>query len=384
MPVLLTTPDTTARRSATAEPAALIVAEPERALPPPEQRLPRLNDRELELFTRNLQTQISAGVPLVRALQLQAQGEQDAIAEASAELANRIESGASLGEALDAHPYAFPSTYRNLARAGEVSGQLDSMLEELASFLAWRTDVKKTLRQASTYPTLVIVATFALVLFILGFVFPKFTELFLKMGDGLPAHVRVLMSTGDFIAAQWMWIVAGAIGSVTALVMFARSAAGRAQVYAVLCRLPVFGKIFNDIDLAMLMRNLALLERAGIPLIRALELSIAVVESRTLGESVQEIADDLRSGDTFSHAIEKTEALPPMVLNLVHVGEEAGRLPDILDRLGKHYSNESKESTQRALAFLEPAVTLVLGLFVAGIAVTVISTLYEAIRASGR
>ncbi|MEM7202062.1 MAG: type II secretion system F family protein [Planctomycetota bacterium] len=345
----------------------------------------RLRSSDLELFTRNLHTQVSAGVPLLRALEQQAkQDHQPALAKLSQDIAVRIEGGSSLAEALQANSKTFSSIYINLVHAGEFAGQLDQMLAELASFLAWRGEIKKTLKQASVYPGIVITATIGLVVFVVAYLFPKFGKLFDRLGDEIPPHVQFLLDTGNFVAAHWPMLTLGAGAALAAVMLTLRTVVGRRWAWNFIARLPIFGRVHADLDLAILMRNLAVLESAGIPLVHALELSRESVRSPASADGLQRAADDVMGGDTFATAVGAQELLPPMALNMVSVGEESGRLADVFQRLADHYDQESKAGVTRFLAFLEPAITLMLGLFVAGVAVTVISTLYQVIRATGR
>jgi type IV pilus assembly protein PilC len=375
----------------------LTLAEPTRAVegskrpgstPPQRRTAPswrRVPGRVLEQFTRNLQTQLEAGVPLVRALEVEAnQGGHATMTKTVRSVLDELTAGAAFGEALDLHPRVFAPVYRNLVKAGEQSGRLERMLGDLADFMAWREDVRATIRKASIYPSIVIAATFGVILFILGFVFPKFEALFARLGDDLPRATRWLMAVGVFVRECWPAIVATAVGTIGATAVAARTRSGADFLFGLLARAPLFDHVLDCLDMARLTRNLAILTGAGIPLVRSLELGSEVVNSPMTKRRVQEMCAELVIGTSFVQAAAATKTFPPMALNLISVGDESGRMPDVLGRLAEHYNRAAKDAVTRALSVMEPAITLFLGAFVGGLAVTIITTLYKTMMVMGK
>ncbi|MEZ5965427.1 MAG: type II secretion system F family protein [Planctomycetota bacterium] len=345
----------------------------------------RLSSREIEAFTRNLETQLEAGVPLARALEVQAEHAESPNAAALARgLLQHLHGGLGLGDALDLYPRTFSSVYRSLVRAGEQSGRLPLMLGELAEFQAWREDVRKTVQRAALYPAIVLAATVGLLLLIVGYVLPKFGDLFARLGEATPLAARFLLATGNFLAGHcWQLVGLATVGLLAALVL-ARSTRVRRQVYRAATRLPLVGRVLAAIDLARLTRTLAILTGAGIPLVRGLELSReAVGDARTMAE-LAALSEAVVGGQTLAQAAGGSRVFPPIALSLLAVGEEAGQMPAMLDRLAKNFDRAAREAVQRALAMLEPAFTLFLGVVVGGLALVVITTLYKTMMVAGK
>lgn len=386
MPVFVASPQTTRTRALTPprrpdRPLRRVTtASPERGL-----ELPRIPAAAFETFTRNLEIQLDAGVPLVRALQVQGEhAESPGIAALSRGLLQQLNAGISLGEAVDLYPRTFSSVYRSLIRAGEHSGRLPLMLRELADFLAWREEVRKTVRRAATYPVLVLVATFGLLLLIVGYVLPKFDALFTRLGDDVPTAAVLLMATGNFVSQHMVAIVASAAALPLVLLALGRQPGARRHIYRCAARLPLVGRVLRAIDLARLTRTLAILSQAGIPLIGALELSRDAVADAGLARKLSELCAAVVGGQTLSQAAAGSAVFPPIALNLITIGEESGQMATVLDRLARGFDRSAREAVQKALAMLEPAFTLVLGVLVGGLAIVVISTLYKTMMAVGR
>lgn len=337
-----------------------------------------LTGRQLEHLTRNLETQLDAGVAIVRALQVHIEhADSPKMAEVCRGLLGQISAGAALSEALESYPRAFPPIYRSLVRSGEQSGHLPQILGQLADFMAWRDDVRRTVTRAAIYPSLVLLATFALFLFLIGFVLPRFEEMFTRLGDQIPTATALLLWLGKGLAAHWVALSLGAAGATLVAALAMRSPAVRDHAYQVFMRVPGLGTALHAIDLARMTRTLAVLSGAGVPLIRGLELTQDAIADRRLRRRVREMTAAVVRGQTFSQAAASTAALPPLALNLVGIGEETGRMPAVLDRLARAFDRSARERVAQALAMLEPAFTVVLGVLVGGLALMVITTLYK-------
>lgn len=346
-------------------------------------RRTRLAARDLETLTRNLSTQLEAGVPLLRALGVQA-GNDTPDGPIVSEVMRSLQNGVSFSESLEQFPNAFPDVYRKLVASAEVSGSLPDVLNELADFLAWREGVKSLIRKASFYPATVLVACVLLIIFILGYVFPKFAPLFQKLGDDLPVAASMLMAAGDFVAARWVELLGGMAGSVVALLLLARSRSGARLILDFLARVPVIGPTLWAIELARFARNLSVTTHAGVDVVHGLELTKDAVGNSRLRNGLADIHSGILGGDNLTGAMDRSGLFEPMVLNMMAVGEESGRVPDVLARLADLHDRKAKDSVARMLAILEPMITVFLGVVVGGMAVTVIGTLYKAMAVAGK
>ncbi len=345
----------------------------------------RVSGRELEGFTRNLQTQLAAGVPLIRALEVEIDREEpDTISEVVEVLAERIRGGSAFSEALEEFPLVFPKVYAQLIRAGEVSGRLETLLGDLGSYLTWREDVRKTIKKAVRYPIIVVTLAFAVILFILGFVFPSFDSLFVKFGDDIPASTKFLMDAGKFIAAHWGGVILAFLGIAGCLGLVWKTGAGRNVLLRIVARFPVFGGVLRVLDLARWTRTLAVLETAGIPLVQSLEIAGETLAGVEMREAADLIRERLIGGETFAAALQASPEMPSLLSNLAAVGEESGRMESVLQRLADHYDAEAREKVDKAIALFEPMTTIFLGILVGGMAAIIISTLYKAMTMVGR
>ncbi len=338
----------------------------------------------MERFTRNLELQLQAGVPLVRALRSQVTVDGDRFSDCIESLIGSIEGGGSFAESLELFPETFGSVYRNMIRAGEASGTLDQVLGEIAAYLVWLRQIRKTIAKALRYPAIVLVAVTALILFIIGWLVPKFTPLFDRMGDDLPVATRVLIFLGDWISTGWPLLIVGALVLALGIVVARRTTLGRAWIGGLIQRLPIVGSVVYSIDMARLTRNLGILGRAGIPLVHALALAGDAVLSPRFSDELDDVHDSLLSGESVQQSVARSSHFSPMVVNMIGVGEEAGRLPDVFAWLAAYFDDEAKERVERMFAFLEPMITLLLGGVVGGIAATILLTLYKAMMASAK
>lgn len=345
----------------------------------------RLSGKQQLAFVQSLQGALDAGVPVLTVLQAMAEEEVDPRQEAMLRsLGERIASGQTLADAMAGWPRAFPTVLCAMVRAGEQSGTLPQVLQSLAGFLEWRMQIQGTVRHALVYPIVVGTAGYGLILFLLAFVIPKLGGILQKIGGDLPAASRVLVSLSGFVAANVPWILLGSVAVAVGTVMLARTDAGRSLFAGVFARLPVASGLLRTFNTAQLCRNLGLLLRAGLLMTQSLELAGEAIAQRDLREAVADARDRILGGAKITESLAELDLLPPVALSMVRVGEDAGRLPDTFDHLGKVYDREVREAVQRALALLEPIVTVALGLVVGGVAVLVISTVYTAMRGLGR
>ena len=373
-------------RAATRTPATALPgpAAPTRSMRGADRRL-RLSGKELEMLTHGLETQLDAGVPLIRALQTQGeQAENKRVMRVCATLLEQIGGGSSFSEALDSLPNVFNTVYRNLIRAGDASGNLPTVMHDLGAYLEWTGRIKSTIRQAAVYPVMLVTVSIGVVMFILGFVFPKFGDLLKKMLTSLDAQTLFLLRAGDFVHDHWQGIVMALLGCVAAMVLFFRLPMGQALVFKVLSRTPLFGPVFHALDLTRLLRNVSILVSAGIPVLESIRLAREALSIPSLRTEVGRVHDDLMAGETLTQAFAKAKVVPQLVVNMVAVGEESGRLATVLGKVGEHYEQVSKERVAKMIAAMGPLITLVLGVVVGFIIVTILKTLYTAILHVGK
>ncbi len=345
----------------------------------------RLSARRLLLLTQALHEALDAGVPLLGTFRAVAEQEADPRVVALLEnLADRVAAGQSLGDALAAHPRAFPGIYVALVRAGEHSGNLPKVLASMLMFLEWRIEIATTVKQALVYPVVVMTAGYAMVLFLLSFVVPRLGSVLEKMGGELPPASRMLIRSSGFVAENILWIVLGSIAAALAAFAIARTARCQGLLLSAFSRLPVVRELVRTLALAQFSRTFGVLLQSGLIMTTALELCGDAIGLPRMRAGVAAVRDRILGGARLAEALRAERLLPPVALSMVVVGEDAGRLPVTFDRLGALYDREVKAAVKRALGLLEPIVTVLLGIVVGGIAVLVVTTIYSAMKGIGR
>mgnify|MGYP002624321748 CR=1 FL=1 len=345
----------------------------------------RLSTRRLLLLTQALLEALDAGVPLLSTFAAIADQEGDErVAAMLVDVADRIAAGQALSDALASHPKAFPPIYCALVRAGEQSGSLPKVLHSMAGFLEWRLEIAGTVKQAMIYPVVVGVAGYSMVLFLLSFVIPRLGSVLDKIGNELPAASRMLIDGSDFVAGNIGPIAAGSVASLVAFLLLLRAPVFRGIVLGALGALPVVRDVVRTFAIAQFARTFGVLLNAGLTMTNALQLGAASVSLPDLRGRIDAARERILGGARLAEALEDEEVLPPVAMSMVQVGEEAGRLPITFERLGRLYDREVRDSVKRALALLEPVVTVLLGVVVGGVAVLVVVTIYSAMKGLGR
>jgi type IV pilus assembly protein PilC len=345
----------------------------------------RVSRRERIVFTGHLQAAISAGVGPMEALRTFAEHVPNrGFARLLAEAAQAVERGQTLAGALERHPEAFGPLYASMVATGEESGRLDGVLERLGAYLDWQDGLVRDLKQATVYPTVVITLVIALTVFLLAFVLPRFIGIFGSAANvHIPLAARWLMAVGALFGRGWPYLLAGTAAAVTVFALVRRRPVVAAWLDRAVLRVPLFGPAIRLIRLSQLTYCLGLLLDAGVDISRALTVSRGVVENRFLAEKVGEVHDRVVAGSSITEAMMAVELLPPLTLQMVAVGEEAGSLPKSLARATEFLRREVQATLRMALAVLEPCIVVFLGIVVGGIALTIFYTLYTMIMAIG-
>jgi general secretion pathway protein F len=337
--------------------------------------------RELVSLTQQLSTLLQASLPLDRALEIAASVttrtyERDRMRS----LLDRVRSGNSLADALAAQDGFFPNFYVGMVRAGEASGSLDSTLKQLAELLERSNAAREHIKSGLTYP-LIVLATGALSLGVLfGFVIPRFRPVFEDAGARLPTATRLILTTSDFFATAWWAIILVAIAAVGLFRHWVRTPAGRASCDRLLLRLPLLRDLILKIEIARFSRTLGTLIRSGLAPLAALRITVEMVTNTVLKAGLTSVMDSVKEGKGFSQPLENTALVPTLAVQLTRVGEETGRLDEMLLKIAEIYDIETQRSIDRLLSLLVPGVTVALGILVAvvmGSIVTAILGVYD-------
>lgn len=340
----------------------------------PALRQRRVAGPELVAFTQQLATLLETGLPLDRALGIQEElAPNPRLRAITADVLRSVRGGSSLGEALAKHhPRPFSRLYVNMVRAGERGGVLEATLRRLAEFLEEAQEFRDTLVSALIYPSLLAGVGAAAVVFLMTFVIPRFADIFRDLGSTIPWPTQVLLSLSAWLRHYW-WALAGAgLGIVLALRVWLSSAAGRLQADQRLLGLPVIGPVILQTEVARFARITGTLLRSGVPMLAALGVVKEMMGNQAIARAVESLSDGVRRGAGLSRPMEETKTFPPLAVHMVRVGEETGRLEEMLLKVGATFEADTRKVVKRLIALVEPGIILLMGLVVGFIVVAML------------
>ena len=269
--------------------------------------------------------------------------------------------GKSLSEAMAEHPKAFDNFYISTIEAGEASGQLDYVLAQLVKHLDWQQTIGSQIKQAVLYPIIIIVAITGLLLVLVGFVFPRLIPVLVQRGAELPAATRAVIAVSEIIRGYWIAGIAIVVAAVLLTIMARRNPATRVKLDAFVLRIPVFGELITQINMARLVTYLALFYRTGVEIVYSLELSERLVGNRAVARAVAGVREAIIGGESLGAAFAASPLFPPMVIRSISLGEVTGHLDDALSRASVYYEREIPAAVRRMVTVLQPALIAVMG-----------------------
>ncbi len=337
---------------------------------------------DMILFTRQLATFVGAGIPMSRALATMAE-------EMSSPLFRRVilgilddlQRGQNLSEALSRHPTVFPSLYVDLVRVAELTGNLEGILKQLAAYLRRDMNTLRRVRSAMVYPAVILVLAAGVVIILVFFALPAFTRIFAEFNVPLPLPTRILIGIVDFLRA-WSLVIGSALTALALAVAVAlRTEPGRYARDGLSLRVPVLGPIVASAILDRFARTLAMVLKAGIPLGRTFDAVIAGTGNRVFQRGLGTVKEQMTGGEGFSGPLSRTRLFPPMLTQMIRVGEETGTLDTYLDQAAEFYEEELDYRIRQMTSLIEPVLTVAVGLVVGFIAVSLISAMYGLVGA---
>jgi len=351
----------------------------------------RASTRDLSRLARQLSTLLHAGMPLVPALSAlveQMQGtpqnrgvrwgySADPLAPIVARVRDDVNAGSSLAEALGKHPGLFSPLFVNMVAAGETSGALEAVLARLADILEKRVQLTGKVKAAVAYPAMMAVVAVGVVMFLLSFVVPSISELFVKMNQELPLPTRVLIGISSFARSHVVLILVAVGGMVVALVGLARTQDGRRWTDRIKLRLPLFGPLFFKLEVARLTRMLGTLMNSGIPVIKAMEISQKISQNHVMTEATEHIKEGVHRGETIANAVRATGLFPPVVFHVIQTGQMTGTVEDGLLNIAEMYDGEVEATVRTLTALLEPMILLLMGGVVGFIVLSILLPIFE-------
>jgi type IV pilus assembly protein PilC len=337
----------------------------------------------LSVFCRQFSTMVDAGVSLVRCLDVLGRQTQDPkLKKILADIGQRVEGGESLSRAMQRHPKAFSNLFIGLVKAGEVGGVLEESLQRLSHFLEKDVELRRKVKSAMTYPTLVAIMSVAIVTFLVAWFVPQWaailTDLGLKAND-LPAPTKFLIDISNVIAHDGIWVLVSLIILIFAYRLFVSTRFGRRVADRVRLKLPVFGKLHHKVCLARFSRTMGTLLTSGVPILQAMETVAGTVGNSIMADSLLEARARIREGDRIGDPLEASRLFPPMVVHMIGVGEESGSLDFMLQKIADFYEAEVEAALASLTAAIEPIMIVSLGFVVGFIVIAMFLPLVDVI-----
>lgn len=327
---------------------------------------PKVKAKEITVFTRLLCTMTSAGVPLVDSLEtLQEQTESTTLRKVLGNIVLKIRGGASFSGALSEYPSVFSSTYVNMIRAAEESGQLDQVLDRLASYLESTEELKRDIKSAMIYPIISIVLVLVIASGLILFIVPQFKGFFIQLGmkeEDLPTPTKILLSISDFVLANILIIIIGVIVAITTFkFLTGKVSVGRYYWHVFLLKAPVFGPLINKIALSRFSRTFASLLRAGVPMLSTIEIVAKTTGNAVVEKALLSAREQVSKGESLSSTLSEYEVFPPLIIKTAQIGEQSGELEKLFDKVADFYDHEVRTTVRGLTSLIEPLMILVMG-----------------------
>jgi type IV pilus assembly protein PilC len=364
--------------------APILIEEHKTSMAKMEIKLPwggKVKQKDLAVFSRQFATMINSGLSLLRALNiLSEQTENPNFARVIAEVRSDVEKGMSLSQAVAKHPKVFKRLYVAMIRAGEIGGVLDSVLLRLAENLEKDLTLRQKIKSAMTYPAVVFCLVILIMIGMLIFVVPTFKNLYRDLGGDLPLPTRLLVALSD--KAKQFWYIGAAlmIGSFVGLRRWVNTEKGRGRWDALKLRAPIFGQLVHKSALSRFSRTLSVLMRSGVPILQSLEIVQETVNNVVVSNAVRDVAASVKEGESIAKPLERHEIFPPMVVQMIAVGEETGALDTMLAKISDFYDQEVEATVEALTSLIEPVLIAVMGVVVGGMVVALYMPMFNIIN----
>lgn len=337
----------------------------------------KIKHEDLVNFTRQLSTMVSAGLPLATSLTILREQNNPSMTEVVSSLLREIEGGSPFAKALEKQPEVFDRIYVQLVRAGEIGGVLDKVLDKLAENLEKDKDFRAKTRGAMIYPIIVLIAMVIVAFVMMVFVIPKLTEMYVDFGAELPLPTLILISVANFSARFWWLFLVLLAAGAAAFRNWYRTPLGQRKVDAFLFRMPIIGVLRQKIILTNFARTLSLLLSSGVPLLSSLTIVLESMSSVLYREAMKEVTEKAEKGVPLSRALSVYELFPGILHQMIAVGEETGKLDEVLLKLSRYFESESEQAVKNLTTAMEPLIMVVLGLGVGAMVIAIIMPIYS-------
>ncbi|MFC2061947.1 type II secretion system F family protein [Elusimicrobiota bacterium] len=338
----------------------------------------RVKSKDLVIFSRQLATMVSAGVPIVQGLNiLVEQIENPVFKDIVGKLREDIESGSAIADAMSKHPAAFSGLFVNMIKAGELGGILDTILERLAGFLESANDLKGKVKGALVYPAVVTVVAFTVTAFLMVFIIPSFENTFTSLGGELPLPTQIMIGISHIMQKYILFVIIAIIGSIIGVIQFYKTEYGSKKIDKIVLDLPVFGILLRKVAIAKFTRTFGTLIKSGVPILEALDTVALTSGNRVIEEAVLDAKESIREGEKIAEPLAKSGVFPPMVMQMISVGEETGNLDTMLSKIADFYDSEVDVAVEGLTSMIEPVIIVGMGLIIGAIVVAMFMPIFQ-------
>jgi type IV pilus assembly protein PilC len=339
-----------------------------------------VSTKELAVFTRQFATMISAGLPLVQCLDILArQASKPSFGRVIAEVTREVESGSTLSDGLGKHKNVFDDLFRNMVAAGEAGGVLDEILMRLAAYIEKADALKRKVQGAMVYPAVVFSVAIGATSFMLIFIIPTFAKMFTDFGGELPLPTKIVMVLSTFLRSFWWMGVLAGIGGGVAFRQYYATENGRRTIDGIMLKLPVLGDVLLKGGVARFTRTLGTLIASGVPILAGLEITARTAGNKVISEAIMTARASIREGETVAAPLKTSGVFPPMVVQMISVGEQTGALDEMLTKIAAFYESEVDTAVDTMTSVIEPVMIVVMGGIVGGMVVAMYLPMFKLI-----
>ena len=338
----------------------------------------KVTDHDVMLFTRQFATMIDAGLPIVQGLDiLSQQSDNKAFRNIIRTIKQDVESGFTLADALRKHPKVFDDLYVNMVAAGEIGGVLNTILNRIAMFIEKSARLKSKVKGAMIYPCTIVGVAAAVVTVLLLYVIPVFAELYGGMGKALPAPTQITINISNFFRAYFIYMVFVLAGIVVAMKMYYKTEQGRMVIDGLLLKLPVMGDLIRKVAVARFSQNMSILLSSGVPILDGLAITAKTAGNKVVEKAIMTARISISQGRTVAEPLTESKIFPPMVCQMVAIGENTGALDAMLKKVADFYEEEVDNAVANLTALMEPMIMVFLGIILGGLVISMYLPIFQ-------
>ncbi|WP_114569920.1 type II secretion system F family protein [Exiguobacterium flavidum] len=332
----------------------------------------------LVMYARQFATLVRSGVPIIKATEiLRLQTESKPLARALVEVEDDLRNGMQFSQAIERHPRVFDTFFVSMAMAGEASGNLEEALDNITIQLQKQYEIKQKVISALIYPAVVSIVAVGVVIFLMMNVVPTFASIFDQLGSDLPLITKIVMSISDFVIGYWWVLLLAALGAVGLLWFNLRNERQRVLFDSFIIRLPIFGPLVQKSQIALMTRGLSVLLTASVPILTSLEITERIVSNRMIRNGIAKAREAMGRGIPMNEPLSKNKFFPPLVTQMIAIGEESGRLDAMLAEVASFYETEVETTTDRLKSIIEPLLIVALAVIVGVIVIAVVVPMFK-------